>query len=81
MMNARNTDHSRMGWAAGVRTAALIVVLGSLAAAWHPTTSTPTGSDASAVPPAAATVVEPPTTYFPSRFPAPEVIEPQAPTF
>ena len=38
-----------MGWAAGVRTATLIVVLGTLAAAWHPTTSTPSGSDAGAV--------------------------------
>ena len=70
--------------ATGLRMATVIVVLGTLAAIWHPGTSGPAtavsdgmstaSTDAS---PAAAAA----TTYFPAQFPAPEHAEPQAPTF
>ena len=35
-MNARNANESGFGWTTGVKTATLIVVVGTLAAVWHP---------------------------------------------
>ena len=80
-MNARNVDESRNSLATGIKTAALIVVLGTIAAVLNPlnmsngqaTTSVPSSASADTGPDMSA--------YFPSRFAAPENIEPQAPTF
>ena len=71
-------------WATGIRMATVIVVLGTLAAVWHPgahepATVTDGNAEMSAAASAAASTSD--TTYFPSRFPAPENTEPQAPTF
>jgi hypothetical protein len=82
MMSSRNTKPPLNRWATGNRMATVIVVLGTLAAVWHPGTTAPAGAvsdgpQASAR--AAATATD--STYFPSRFPAPENVEPQAPTF
>jgi len=69
-------------WATGIRMATVIVVLGTLVAIWHPATTGPAaavsdGPQASA--PAAGTADD--STYFPSRYAAPEHADPQAPTF
>jgi len=68
--------------ATGIRMATVIVVLGTLAAVWHPGTSGPaaTVSDSQTSAPAASSPSAD-SAYFPSRFPAPENVEPQAPTF
>ena len=80
-MNARNVDESRNSLATGIKTAALIVVLGTIAAVLNPlnmsngqaTTPVPSSTSAATGPDMSA--------YFPSHFAAPENIEPQAPTF
>ena len=69
--------------ATGIRMATVVVVLGTLAAVWHPGWHSISGGKvATSAPPATAA---PPgsadTTYFPSRFSAPDKVEPQAPTF
>ena len=72
--------------ATGIRMATVIVVLGTLAAVWHPGAHEPAavldgGSIASAPAGTPDAAGSGDTTYFPSRFPAPENVEPQAPTF
>jgi hypothetical protein len=66
--------------------ATVIVVLGTLAAVWHPGVHEPaTVLDGGSVTSAPAGMPDAAgggdSTYFPSRFPAPESVEPQAPTF
>jgi len=73
-------------WATGIRMATVIVVLGTLAAVWHPGVHEPaTVLDGGSVTSAPAGMPDAAgggdTTYFPSRFPAPESVEPEAPTF
>ena len=85
-MNARQFRKTRQQLATGIRTATLIVVLGTLAAVWHPGDHEPAtvldgGSVSSAPAGMPAASGRGMSTYFPSRFPAPESIEPQAPTF
>ena len=79
-MDARNTNETRNRWATAVRTATVAVVLGTLAAVWHPAmlshAATATSNDTGAA--AAAPDM---SVYFPARFPAPENVEQQAPTF
>lgn len=68
--------------ATGLRMATVIVVMGTLAAVFHPAGPAPaaaTGDDAAASAPASAASAG--SDYFPSRFPAPMNVEPQAPTF
>ena len=69
--------------ATGIRMATVVVVLGTLAAIWHPGMHSATNANAAMSAPAAATVApgNRDTTYFPSRFAAPVNDEPQAPTF
>ena len=69
--------------ATGIRMATVVVVLGTLAAVWHPGMHGSTGGNAVMSTPAAPAVTPGNTdsTYFPSRFSAPDNIEPQAPTF
>jgi hypothetical protein len=85
MMSARNTHQPIKRLATGLRMATVIVVLGTLVAVWHPGTRGPaaTVSDdvSTSAPPAASSTSSTDSTYFPSRFPAPQNVEPQAPTF
>ena len=81
-MSPSNTKPPVNRWATGLRMATVIVVLGTLVAVWHPGTTGPAaavGDSPQASAPAATTATD--STYFPSRFPAPENVEPQAPTF
>ncbi|HKP66239.1 MAG TPA: hypothetical protein VJX31_06405 [Casimicrobiaceae bacterium] len=63
--------------------ATVVVVLGTLAAIWHPGMHGATNVNAAMSAPAATAVAPGNTdaTYFPSRFAAPDNDEPQAPTF
>jgi hypothetical protein len=80
MMNARNPNESRSYLGTGIRAVTLVVVVGALAAVWHPLTGhNMPEAVANAATEAAATADM--SVYFPSRFTAPETIEPQAPTF
>ena len=84
-MNARNTEPPVNRWATGLRMATVIVVLGTLVAVWHPGAGGPATSASDAVstsaPAATGSADSTDSTYFPSRFPAPQNVEPQAPTF
>jgi hypothetical protein len=81
MIHARDARRSRRRWATTIKAATLVVMLGSLAAVWHPLdmprlTAAPAGAS-----PAAAAGPDM-TVYFPDRFAAPSgVDEPQPPTF
>ena len=69
--------------ATGIRMATVVVVLGTLAAVWHPAMHGNTSGNAATSAPA-ATAAAPgntDTAYFPSRFSPPDKVEPQAPTF
>lgn len=82
-MDARNANETRNRWAMGLRTATVVVVLGMLAAVWHPAKLSIASHDATAASndtaaPAAAPDM---SVYFPSRFPAPESVIEQPPTF
>jgi hypothetical protein len=82
MMSSSNTKPRIDRWQTGIRMATVVVVLGTLVAVWHPGTTSHAAavSDAPAASaPPSASVGD--STYFPSRFPAPENVEPQAPTF
>ena len=81
-MNSSTAKPPVNRWATGIRMATVVVVLGTLAAAWHPRATAPAAvadEGAAANAPVVAGTVD--SAYFPSRFPAPENIEPQAPTF
>ena len=67
----------------GIRMATVVVVLGTLAAVWHPGMHNTTGGSAAMSAPAATAAAPGNTdaTYFPSRFAAPDNDEPQAPAF
>lgn len=82
-MDASNANERRKRWAMGLRTAVVVVVLGSLAAVWHPTMLPAASHDATATSNHAGAAAAAPdmSVYFPARFPAPENVEPQAPTF
>jgi len=69
--------------ATGIRMATVVVVLGTLAAVWHPGMhGTKDGNAVMSAPTAvSAASANTDTTYFPSRFAAPVSEEPQAPTF
>ena len=78
-MDLRNTEESENRLAAGIRTAALIIAVGALAAVWYPlshsASTTKAGNDVSA-----ALAVPGIPAYFPAHFFAmPEHEEPQAP--
>jgi hypothetical protein len=76
-MDTGNHHETRNRFAAGVRAVTIVVVVGTLAALWHPMH----GSDAA---PAAAAANPSPdmTVYFPDRFPAPQgEAEPLPPQF
>ena len=79
-MDTRNPDESQSRFVTGVRIATIVVVLGTLTAAWFPTRidTAPVASD---VDHADATAPDM-SVYFPDRFPAPQgPVEPQPPTF
>ena len=81
-MSSSNTKPPLNRWATGIRMATAIVVLGTLVTVWHPGTHAPAAlvSDApQAGAPATSTATD--SGYFPSHFPAPQNVEPQAPTF
>ena len=81
-MNERDANESRRRWATGLRTATLVVVLGTLVAIWHPHHAGMTAGATDAAPAAAAPAPDM-SVYFPDRFPAPtgNADEPQPPTF
>ncbi len=82
-MDARNANETRNRWAMGLRMATVVVVPGTLAAVWHPTMLSTASHDATAASSdtgATAAAAEM-SGYFPAHFPAPENVEPQAPTF
>jgi hypothetical protein len=79
-MDARNANETRNHWAIGLRTATVVVVLGTLAAVWHPAkfatashVATVASNDTAATPDMSV--------YFPARFSAPESVIEQPPTF
>jgi len=79
-MDTHNRHESPSRLATGVRIATIVVVLGTLAATWHPahTDAVQAVSDADH---AVATAPDM-SVYFPDRFPAPQgPIEAQPPTF
>ena len=47
-MDARNANETRNRWAMGLRMATVVVVLGTLAAVWHPTMLSTASHDATA---------------------------------
>ena len=69
-MDTRNADDSRKRWATGIRTATIVVVLGTLVAVWRPTHTESTPATIAA--PAAVSVAPDMSVYFPDRFPAPQ---------
>jgi hypothetical protein len=80
MMNTRNAHESRNRWAAGLKAATIVVVLGTLVAVWHPTHTASTAVVADT--PAASNASPDMSVYFPDRFPAPEgPVEPLPPQF
>lgn len=86
-MDVRNDNQTRNRWATGLRMATVVVVLGTLAAAWHPTkmhvSTAPHEATAASSGTAAAAPGPDMSVYFPDRFPAPtgNADEPQSPTF
>lgn len=81
-MNERDANESRRRWTTGLRAAALVVVLATLAAISHPRYAGMTAGATDAAPAAAAPAPDM-AVYFPDRFPAPtgNADEPQPPTF
>ena len=80
---SRKADGS---WAAAVRTVALLVVVGTLVAVWHPVAheaAQAAAPDTKAAPADRAAAAPDMSVYFPARFPAPETADdgPQPPTF
>jgi len=82
-MDARNGNETRNRWVMGLRTATVVVLLGTLAAVWHPINlSTVSHAATAASNDAVAAAAAPDTAaYLPARLPEPENVEPQAPTF
>ncbi len=82
-MDTRNANETRNRWAMGLRMATVVVVLGTLAAVWHPTMLSTASHNATAASSETAAAAPAPDMvgYFPAHFSAPENIEPQAPTF
>jgi hypothetical protein len=75
-----NVHESRNRLATGIRTATIVIVLGTLAAVWRPMHSADV-SDAPATPRAVSALPDM-TVYFPDRFPAPQgPVEDVPPTF
>jgi hypothetical protein len=81
MMDARNANESRNRLANGIRIATVVVVVGSLAAVWHPLNMRDVASTAKDAAIAATAATPDMSVYFPARFAAPDHEEPQAPTF
>ena len=85
MSNGNSDKPSVDRLATGIRVATVVVVLGTLVAVWHPGVHGPAsigdGATASAPASTSDTAGSTDTTYFPSRFPAPENVESQASTF
>ena len=78
-MDLRHTEESETRLAAGIRAAALIIVVGTLAAVGYPLSHSATM--VSGVDDALAARVLSIPVYIPARFAVPEHEEPQAPTF
>lgn len=71
-MDTRNTREARNRLATGIRAATIVVVLGTLAAVWHPSHRDPSAvavADSAASP---ANALPDMPVYFPDRFPAPQ---------
>jgi hypothetical protein len=80
MMDTRNTNDTHNRWATGIKAVTIAVVLGTLAATWHPThpETTPVAVSGEHAVAAAPDM----SVYFPDRFPAPQgPDEVQPPTF
>ena len=81
-MDERNSGRT-FSWAMGVKTAAVVVVVATLAAVWYPVTADIKGMmaspDAGNAPTAVSAVDM--SSYLPAQFAAPDNVEPQAPTF
>jgi len=80
-MSTRNSQPPVNRLATGLRMATVVVVLGTLVAIWHPGTNGPVAAVSDGTPTVSTVAADADTTYFPSHFPAPENVEPQAPTF
>jgi len=82
MMSEDNSDKPAVDrLATGIRVATVVVVLGTLMAVWHPGVHEPAtlmeGGPAASTPASTQDAADnADTTYFPSRFPAPENVEP-----
>jgi hypothetical protein len=69
-MSTRNENQRRHRLVTGIRAATIVVVVGTLAAVWHPTHSIDPSSVPAMAPSAAARADM--SVYFPDRFPAPQ---------
>ena len=76
-MDTRNHHETRNRFAAGIRAVTIVVVVGTLAALWHPMHGSDAAPALAASNPAADMSV-----YFPDRVPAPQgEVEPLPPQF
>jgi hypothetical protein len=85
-MDLRNDKETRNRWTTALRMATVVVVLGTLAAVWHPTTfDAPAATHEANIATIGTAYTATPdmSVYFPDRFPAPtgNADEPQPPTF
>ena len=80
-MNARNGHETANGWATGLRAATLIVVVGTLAAAWYPMDSHQVAEAVASAATEASAAAPDMSVYFPARVPARENMELHAPAF
>ena len=77
-----SANGTRRGVASAIKAAALVVVIGTLAAVWHPHDSGAVRGAADDAGSTSTTSAPDMSVYFPARFPAPEgPDELQAPTF
>ena len=79
-METRSTEQSEHRLAKRIRTAALIIVVGALAAVWYPLSHSAAAAYAVDDAPVALAMPGMPV-YFPARFAIPALDEPRAPTF
>ena len=82
-MDACIANETRNRWPMGVGAATVVVVLGMLAAVWHPAKIATTSHDATAASNDTAAPAATPdmSVYFPARFSGPENVVEQPPTF
>jgi hypothetical protein len=70
-MNERNSNRTRGGWATGINTAMLAVVIATLGAVWHPLNRHDVAEVVSNAATEAYATAPDMRMYFPSRFVAP----------